>query len=368
MQEQKKKRQRQEAARQQGKNCRKRKQQAQGPQGQKLQERTPQEQKSTRGDPQRKRQSKPQAERKYKDTVFRMLFREKENLLELYNAVSGKSCTDPELLEIVTLENAIYMGVKNDLAFLVDLHLYLYEHQSTVNLNMPFRFLQYVTEEYGKLSAEENIYGSRRIPLPAPHFVVFYNGRSPQPEKQAMKLSDAFRTQEEDPQTELPQMELRVLVLNINEGYNTELKQQCRTLGEYMQYVDRVRGYASFMSMEEAVDRAVDECIREGILRKFLLANKAEVKRMSIYEYDEEATRQAIREEEYERGVAIGMKRGREQGMEALVLDNIESGFGKETILAKLVKRFEISRTAAEGYYQRVTAALPLDSSDSKSK
>ncbi|MCM1057056.1 MAG: hypothetical protein NC517_05550 [Firmicutes bacterium] len=321
-----------------------------------------------------------------------MLFREKENLLELYNAVSGKSCTDPELLEIVTLENAIYMGVKNDLAFLVDLHLYLYEHQSTVNLNMPFRFLQYVTEEYGKLSAEENIYGSRRIPLPTPHFVVFYNGRSPQPEKQAMRLSDAFRTQEgalqPDPQMDLPQMDLRVLVLNINEGYNTELKRQCRTLGEYMQYVDRVRGYAAFMSMEEAVDRAVDECIREGILRKFLLANKAEVKRMSIYEYDEEAARQAIREEEYERGVATGVKRGMEQGIatgvkrgrkqgmragikrgiEALVLDNIESGFGKEIILAKLVKRFEISRTAAEGYYQRITAALPPAQLDSKGK
>lgn len=308
--------------------------------------------------PKGKQKENQQVERQYKDTIFRMLFREKKHLLELYNAVSGKNCMDPNLLEIVTLENAIYMGVKNDLAFLVDFHLYLYEHQSTVNLNMPFRFLQYVTEEYGKLTAEGNIYSSRRIPLPAPHFVVFYNGRNPHPERQAMRLSDAFRTSERE-----PQLELKVLILNINEGYNTELKRRCQTLGEYMQYVDRVRRYAEFLSMEEAVDRAVNECIRKGILKDFLLANKAEVKRMSIYEYDEEATRQAIRVEEYERGMAAGIERGQEQGMaagvergiEALILDSIENGFEKEVIIMKLIKRFEISQASAEGYYDRVT-------------
>lgn len=267
--------------------------------------------------------------------------------MELYNAVSGRNCTNPEKLEIMTLENAIYMGVKNDLAFLVDFHLYLYEHQSTVNLNMPFRFLQYVTEEYGKLTSKDNIHGSRQIPLPAPHFVVFYNGRSPYPERQAMKFSDAFRAQESE-----PQLELRVLVLNINQGYNMELKKQCRTLDEYMQYVNRVRMYAEAMesqgpgALEGAVDRAVEECIKEGILRDFLLANKAEVKRMSIYEYDEEATRQAIRKEEYERGI--------EKGIEALILDGIENGFKKEVIIAKLIKRFELNKTDTENYYEKV--------------
>lgn len=293
----------------------------------------------------RKQQEQKRARKQYKDTVFRMLFREKEHLMELYNAVSGRNCTDPNLLEIVTLENAIYMGVKNDLAFLVDFHLYLYEHQSTVNLNMPLRFLQYVTEEYGRLTAEENIYGSRRVPLPAPHFVVFYNGRSPHPERQIMRLSDAFRMQEKE-----PQLEIRVLILNINEGYNTELKKQCRTLDEYMQYVDRVRGYAVFMSMEEAVDRAVDECINKGILKDFLLANKAEVKRMSIYEYDEEAARQAIRIEEYERGI--------EKGIEVLICDGIENSLEKKVIIAKLMKGFGISETSAENYYEDVTAAV----------
>ncbi|MCM1190429.1 MAG: hypothetical protein NC541_14185 [bacterium] len=314
---------------------------------------------------------KRKTKRKYKDTVFRMLFRDRKHLLELYGAVSGKKCADPEALEIVTLENAIYMGLKNDLAFLVDFHLYLYEHQSTVNPNMPFRFLQYITEEYGRLTAKENFYGSRRVLLPVPHFIVFYNGKNPCPERQVMKLSDAFRSREDE-----PQLELQVLVLNINSGYNTEIKEQCRTLDEYMQYVDRVRKYAAVMPMEEAVDRAVDECIREGILREFLLANKAEVKRMSIYEYDEEATRQAIRVEEYERGmekgieegmqkgmekgiakgmekgIEEGMQKGLEKGIEALIYDNLENGFAKDVIVAKLVRRFGISEARAEAYYE----------------
>ncbi len=177
-----------------------------------------------------------------------------------------------------------------------------------------------------------------------------------------------------------PQLELKALVLNINAGCNTELKRQCSTLSGYMQYVDRVRGYALTMPMEKAVDRAVDECIDEGILRDFLLANKAEVKSMSIYEYDEEAARQAIRIEEYERGIAegieTGIKKGIEQGIErgieqgiekgikkgieALILDNLEEGYGKEEIVAKLMKRFGISKSEAEVYYAATDAKQPL--------
>lgn len=285
--------------------------------------------------------------RQYRDTVFRMLFKDKARLMELYNAVSGVRLTDPEALEIVTLENAIYMGVKNDLAFLVDFHLYLYEHQSTVNPNMPLRFLQYVMEEYGRLTADENIYGSKSILLPAPCFVVFYNGSGVQPERRVMRLSEAFRVQEGD-----PSLELCVLMLNINEGSNTALKEQCRTLGEYMQYVGKVQEYAASLSMEAAVDRAVDECIKAGILRDFLLANKAEVKSMSIYEYDEEATRRAIRAEEYERGMGDGIQKGIQKGIEALILDNIESGFTKDIILGKLKKRYGLNRDKAEACYE----------------
>ena len=91
------------------------------------------------------------ANRNYKDTVFRMLFSDKKNLLSLYNAVNSRDYTNPDDLEIVTLENAIYMGMKNDLAFIIDTNLYLYEHQSTYNPNMPLRDLFYISSEYQKM-------------------------------------------------------------------------------------------------------------------------------------------------------------------------------------------------------------------------
>ena len=235
--------------------------------------------------------------RNYKDTVFRMLFRDREHLLGLYNAVSGRDYTDPEKLELVTLENAVYMGMKNDLAFLIDLNLYLFEHQSTINKNMPLRFLQYVSAEYEKLTASGDIYRDKLIQIPSPHFIVFYNGAAPCLEQEELKLSDSFLTKEE-----LPELELSVRVLNINGGYNEGLKEQCRILKEYMQYVTRIRNYAGTMPLEKAVDKAVEECIREDILREFLLQNRAEVKRMSIYEYDDDAVKQALKEDAYEDG------------------------------------------------------------------
>lgn len=75
--------------------------------------------------------------RNHKDRLFRMIFREKKELLSLYNAVNGTFYTNAEDLEIVTLENAIYMNMKNDLAFIMDSYLNLYEHQSTYSPNMP---------------------------------------------------------------------------------------------------------------------------------------------------------------------------------------------------------------------------------------
>ena len=116
------------------------------------------------------------ANRNYKDTVFRMLFSDRKNLLSLYNAISGAHYDNPEMLEIVTLENAIYMGMKNDLAFIMDMNLYLYEHQSTYNPNMPLRNLFYISSEYQKMVDSNKLYSSTLLEIPAPHFVVFYNG------------------------------------------------------------------------------------------------------------------------------------------------------------------------------------------------
>jgi hypothetical protein len=226
-----------------------------------------------------------------------MLFKDKERLLGLYNAVSGKQYTDIDKLTIVTLENAIYMNMKNDVAFVIDMRLSLYEHQSTVNPNMPLRFLQYVTREYEKLTTHENLYGKRLIKVPTPAFVIFYNGSKAMDEKQEIRLSEMYEVPED-----MPQLELRVQVLNINSGYNEELKEHCRTLKEYMLYVECVREKLSIMAIDDAVEEAVQECIDRGILKEFLTKNRAEVKSMSLFEYDDEATKRDIAEYEREEG------------------------------------------------------------------
>ena len=229
-----------------------------------------------------------------------------EDLLELYNAVSGGHYTDPAQFRIVTLENAVYMNMKNDLTFLIDFRLNLYEHQGTVNPNMPYRFLQYVAKEYEKLSVDESVYGRRLLKLPTPQFRVFYNGMEEQPETEELRLSDAFEKKEGE-----PKLELIVKVLNINYGHNRELMEQCRTLKEYAQYVAHVRKCKETMMLDEAVDRAVEECIEQGILKDFLRKNKAEVKAMSIFEYDEEKVKVLWKRESFEEGLEQGKEEGK---------------------------------------------------------
>lgn len=235
--------------------------------------------------------------RKYKDTVFRILFSDKEHLLSLYNAVSGKTYTDPEQLQIVTLENAVYMGMKNDLAFIIDTNLFLYEHQSTYSANMPLRDLFYIASEYQKLVDKKSLYSSKLQKIPAPKFLVFYNGTEEMEDSRTEYLSAAFENL-----TGEPDLELKVLTLNINIGHNQELLEQCRALKEYAQYVDRVRKYVGKMNLDAAVHRAVEECIREGILEDFLRVNRSEVEKVSIFEYDKEEEERKLREAEREVG------------------------------------------------------------------
>ena len=245
------------------------------------------------------------ANRQYKDTIFRMLFKDKKNLLSLYNAMNQRNYTDEEALEVVTLENAIYMGMKNDLAFIMDMNLYLYEHQSTYNPNIPLRDLFYIANEYQRLVVHKSLYSSTLQKIPAPKFVVFYNGSKELEDWSQLQLSSAYEHPVED-----PDLELRVTVLNVNEGHNKELMEHCQTLKEYAQYVARVRKYTSSteLSLEEAVERAVDECMKEGILSEFLTKNRAEVISMSIFEYDKDEEEKKLRKAEYEAGMEAGME------------------------------------------------------------
>ena len=258
----------------------------------------------------------PNANRNYKDTVFRMLFSDRKNLLSLYNAVNQRDYKNPEDLEIITLENAIYMGMKNDLAFIMDTNLYLYEHQSTYNPNMPLRDLFYICSEYQKLVDKKSLFSSTLQKIPAPNFIEFYNGSTVIADCTELRLSSAFEYL-----TGEPKLELIVTVLNVNEGHNADLMQHCSMLKEYAQYVARVRHYASDMPLNEAVKHAVDECIREGILSEFLTRNRNEVISMSIFEYDKELEEKKLRKAEFEAGREAGLTEGKTLGYESAALE-----------------------------------------------
>ena len=243
------------------------------------------------------------ATKKYKDTIFRMLFENKENLLSLYNAMNHKNYTDADTLQVVTLENSIYMGMKNDLAFILDMNLYLYEHQSTYNPNMPLRDLFYIFNEYQKLVVQKSLYSS------------------------------AYECQ-----TDEPDLELRVTVLNVNEGHNQELMEHCQTLKEYAQYVAKVRKYTSLgeLSLEEAVECVVEECIKEGILAEFLIQNRAEVISMSIFEYNKDEEEKKLRKAEFEAGREAGIEEDRKELLKQQIQRKLSKGKSIDEIAEEL--------------------------------
>ena len=263
--------------------------------------------------------------RTYKDRLFKMIFSSKKELLELYNAANGTRYNNPELLEINTLENAIYLSMRNDISFIIDSWLTLYEHQSTYNPNLPLRYLLYIADLYSNITKSRNLYGPKAVIIPTPRFVIFYNGYDPQPDWQELKLSESFEIPEEK-----PRLELIAIMLNVNKGHNQKLLNSCRTLRDYAEYVSRVRRYAENMLIEDAVETAVTECIAEGILAEFLSQNRAEAKKVSIYEYDEEKVlkdmKEAYREIAMEEGRKAGLEAGRKAGLEAGLEAGIEAG------------------------------------------
>ena len=292
--------------------------------------------------------------KKYKDRLFRMVFQDKESLLTLYNAVSGSSITQPDEVEIVTLEDVIYMGTKNDAAFLIDDILNLYEHQSTKNPNMPLRGVLYMADEYRRYIEKSrlNIYGSSRITLPLPQYYIFYNGLTAEPDRTELKISDAYSKK----YTQLtPCLEFKATLLNINLGHNQELMEHCQKLREYAQFVAEVRKRLDRGALlEEAADEAVSHCIREGVLSEFLIAHRAEVNEVILTEYDEQfhiaSEKELSRKEGVELGRREGKEEGRREGIKVLIETLAEMGSPKSEIASKLQERFGLSSEEAETY------------------
>lgn len=269
----------------------------------------------------------PVPNRNYKSSIFTMLFSDKRELLGLYNAVSGKDYKDPGLLEVNTLENAIYMAIKNDLSFVIDSQLSLYEHQSTYSPNLPLRMLLYLADLYADMTKNENLYGKKKVKIPPPQFIIFYNGVERQPDRRILRLSDLYEVEEEE-----HKLELEAVMLNVNAGHNRELLQSCKTLADYAEYTACIRKYAEEMDTEDAVECAIAECIQEGILEEFLRKNRAEAKRMSIYEYDQARHIRQEREDAWEEGWSEGRNEGRQEEKRSVAARLAEMGMTAEQI------------------------------------
>lgn len=229
--------------------------------------------------------------REYRDRLFKFIFGNPDNrewTLSLYNAVNNSDYTDPADIKFNTIEDAVYMSMKNDVSFIVEDAMNFYEQQSTFNPNMPMRFLAYAGMAYSRyieVSGKYRRYSTVQQYAPVPRCICFYNGVSEKDDRAVLKLSDAFRG---DTRADI---DVRVTMININYGHNRELLERCRPLKEYSWFVNEVRvNRMSMDDLENAVDAALDKMPEDFVIKPFLMANKAEVRNMYITEYDEERT------------------------------------------------------------------------------
>ena len=249
--------------------------------------------------------------RQYQDRLFKAIFGREEHkdwLLSLSNALNGSSYTDPSAIEINTIEGIIYVTMKNDISFLIDSQINLYEQQSSYNPNMPLRGLMYFAELYQKhlTKQDRDLFTTALVKIPTPNFVVFYNGSRDMPDVTKLRLSEAFEIPAEN-----GDFEWTATMLNINAGRNKTLLQKCKPLYHYSCYVDRVKSNVrSGMTKENAVSEAVNFAIQNDFLDGYFKIQKAEVLNMSLTEFDQEAYDRHRFNEGKEAGIAEGKEVG----------------------------------------------------------
>ena len=251
--------------------------------------------------------------RRYKDSVFVDFFGEdknaKANFLSLYNALHETELDASAELEPLRLEQVMYMAFRNDVACLINGKIIvLVEHQSTINANMPLRFLQYAARLYERIENPRDRYLRRLKKIPTPEFYVFYNGEEDYPEKATLRLSDAFMTV-----PERPALEVVVSVTNINYNKGSEILHTCKPLKEYTLFVDAVRRHTK-LDPENGFQNAIKECIQNDILREYLQRKSKEVMNMLIAEYDYDVDIAVQREEEREIALQEGIAQGEAKG------------------------------------------------------
>lgn len=264
--------------------------------------------------------------RQYKDRLFRLIFadeKNKANTLALYNALNNSSYQDTGDLELTTIDDVIYIRMKNDLSFIIADSMNLYEQQSSHNPNMPLRGFLYFASLYEKyLSVNAfTLHTKNQVRIPTPNYVVLYNGTEERPAVQELKLSDAFQLPATD-----GAYEWTAKVININHKDNTALLQKCKPLRDYAFLISRIQTYQKTFSLIDAIEKAVDECINSDILSDFLRAHRSEVLNVYLAEVNEELIMKTSKEEGRAEGIAEGMKKGLEQGIEQGIARGIEQG------------------------------------------
>ena len=249
---------------------------------------------------------------KYKDSMFRDYFNDKVRLLSLCNALLDTNFTDPNELEINTLDGVFFSQIKNDLSCLIQNRLVvIIEHQSTINENMPLRMLFYITELLRRRfkGKHRQLYNEQMISLPKPEFFVIYNGKAPEQEYREMKLSSAFEGDDS-------MLELVVKVYNVNEGKNEGLLKRCEFLNNYCIFINRVRYNLGLgMGIREAIVEAVRYCESQDVMKEYLESKEWELMDMIDFEFDINEAKEVWKEEAEAKGMAQGMAKGIEKGM-----------------------------------------------------
>ena len=257
--------------------------------------------------------------RNYKDSVFVDLFAHdvtaKENFISLYNALHGTNL-DAKTTDVqpVMLERVLYMKYYNDVAMLIDGKIViLIEHQSTINQNMPFRFLEYIARIYEKITTKDEKFGRKLVKLPVPEFYVFYNGKDDYPTESVMKLSDAFMQLDDELKNQLENenypLEISVKVININVDKENPILKHCKTLKQYSEFIEQVR-FNIENAVSEPLTTAIKEAIKKGFLSDYLNRKSTEVQNMLLAEYDYDTDIAVQRKEAFDDGVSIGRNEG----------------------------------------------------------
>ena len=294
--------------------------------------------------------------RECKNSVFVDLFYEdetaEENDISLYNALHDEPLPAGTVIEKIRVDNRLYMNFKNDVSFGIGGKVLVFgEHQSTVNENMPLRSLLYLGRAYEQIVPIKDRYRRNLVKIPKPEVYTFYNGKEKWAKEKTLRLSDAFRIQDED-----PTVELKVKVININPEEKHEILERCRVLKEYSIFIDTIRKYQE-MGVEEPYRKAIEECIENDILADYLRKKGSEVINMLMSEYNYEQDIEVQREEAYEEGRKFGLtegqKLGRKEGegvfaklvqvlMEKNRLEDLKKATEDEAYRSELLKEFHI--------------------------